>query len=79
MHTKIELNTWITDSRSSNHMSSDKDGFINLNKYDGGSVKIFGEDGVSIRGSGSVSIDGKHKTNDVYYVEGLRPSLLSVS
>lgn len=79
LHAKIKLSTWIIDSRCSNHMIGDKDKFINLNKYDGGSVKFVGEDGTTIRGIRSVSIDGKHKTDDVYYVEGLRHSLLSMS
>lgn len=60
-------------------MTCDKDRIINLKKYDGGSVKVVGEDEVAIRGNRSVSIDGQYKTNDVYYVEGLRHGLLSAS
>lgn len=79
LHAKIEPNTWIIDSECPNHITSDKDRFINLKGYDSGSVKFVREDGATICGIGSVSIDGKHKTDDVYYVEGLRHSLLSVS
>lgn len=60
-------------------MTKDKDKFITLKKYDGGSVKFVGEEVALIYEIGSISIDGKHKTDGVYYVEGLRHSLLSVS
>lgn len=56
-----------------------KDGFINVNKYDWGSMKFIGEDCAASWGIESVSIDGKHKIDYVYYIEGLRHSLLSVS
>lgn len=79
LHAKIESNTWIIDSRCSNHMTCDKDTFINLRKYDGGFLKFVGKDDVAIQGIGSISIDRKHNIDDVYYVEELRNSLLSVS
>lgn len=47
-NTKIEPNTWIIDSRYSNHMTGDQDRFNNLKRYDDGSVKFVREDGVTI-------------------------------
>lgn len=79
LHTKVELKAWIIDSRCSNHMTGDKEKFINHEKYDGGSMKFVGEEVAPICGIGSITIDGKHKTNDGYYVEGLRHNLLSFS
>lgn len=67
------------DSICSNHMTNDTYRFINIKKYDGGSMKFAWEDDAVIWGIGSVSIDGKHKTNDAYCVQRLRHSLLSVS
>lgn len=79
LHAKVEPRAWIFDYGCSNHMNGDKDKFINLKKYDGGLVKFAGEEATPICGVGSISIDGKHKTNNVYYIEGMRHSLLSVS
>lgn len=41
---KVEPKTWIIDYGCSNHMVSDRDKFINLQKYDGGSTKFAGEE-----------------------------------
>lgn len=60
-------------------MNDDKEKFINLENYDGGSVKFVGEEDAPIYGKGSTNIDGKHKNNDVYYVEGPRHNLLSAT
>lgn len=49
-------------------MTRDRDKFINLKKYDGGSMKILGEEVATICGIGSILVDSKHKTNNVYYV-----------
>lgn len=77
LHAMIEPNAWIIDSGCSNHMTDDNYGFINLKRYDGWSMKFFREDGEAIWGIGSISIDCKHKTDVVYYVEGLRHGLWS--
>lgn len=66
LHAKVEPRTWIIDIRCSNHMTGDKEKFINLKKYDGGSVKSIGEEATPICRMGSILIDGKHKTDDVY-------------
>lgn len=79
LHDKVEPRSWIIDSRFSNNMSRNKDNFITLKKYDCGSIKFVGEEVALIYGIGSISIEGKHKTDGIYYVKGLRNSLLSVS
>ncbi|XP_057818235.2 uncharacterized protein LOC131031205 [Cryptomeria japonica] len=78
-YTKVEPKAWIIDSRCSNDMISDRDKFINLEKPDGGSIKFARDEAAPICGKGSISIDDKHKTDDVYYVQGLRHYRLSMS
>lgn len=63
LHAKVEPKAWIIDSSCSNCMTSDKGKFINLEKYDGGSVKFVGEEATPIFEKRSIIIDGKHKTN----------------
>jgi len=49
-----------------------------LEKYDGGLVR-FGDNAVGkICGKRSISFDGKHNTDNVLYVKGLKHNLLSV-
>lgn len=60
-------------------MTRDKGNFIDLENYVGGSIKFAEEDAASIYSKGTIVIDGKHKTDDVYYVKGLRHNILSVS
>lgn len=79
LHAKQEKRYWVVDSGCSHHMTGDKSEFFKLDKYDGG-LGMFGDDtGAKICGIGSISFDGKHNTDDVYYVNGLRHNLLSVS
>ncbi|XP_059073824.1 uncharacterized protein LOC131874458 [Cryptomeria japonica] len=79
LHAKVEPKSWIIDSICSNHMTCDKGKFINLENYDGGSVKFAREEATPTCEKGSIIIDGKRKIDDVYYVKGLRDNLLSVS
>lgn len=51
---------------------------VKIEKYDGGLVR-FGDDlGAKICGIGSISFDGKHNIEGVYYIKGLRHNLLSI-
>ncbi|KAJ8644507.1 hypothetical protein MRB53_006255 [Persea americana] len=71
---------WILDSGCSNHMSGDNDRFMNLEQYDGGSVKFGNNDGAKIVGKGAVQLNhGKITSKEVLFVNGLKHSLLSVS
>lgn len=63
-------NLWVVDNDCSNHMTDDKKKFIKLEVWNGGSVRF---------GEGTLNIDVKLKSHDVYYVEGLKHNLLSVS
>lgn len=58
-------------------MTDDKIKFVKLEKYDGGSVRFGDNKTTQIVGIGSISFDGKHNTNNVYFVKGLHHSLLS--
>lgn len=69
---------WIIDSGCSNNMIHDKSKFVKLEKFDGGVVR-FGEDHMAkIFGIGSINFDGKHNTNNVFYVKHLNHNILSV-
>lgn len=58
-------------------MTSNKSKFVSLEKHKGGVVR-FGDDKVGIIWvRGSISLDGKHNTNDILYVKGLRHNFLS--
>lgn len=71
---------WILDSGCSSHMTGDKSKFSKLQQYDGGSVKFGNNDGAKIVGKGLVRIiDGKIRSEEVLFVDGLKHNLLSVS
>ena len=61
-------------------MTSDKSKFSKLQQYDGGSVKFGNNDGGKIVRKGLVRIiDGKIRSEEVLFVDGLKHNLLSVS
>lgn len=70
---------WIIDSGCSHHMTSDKNKFVELAMFDGGVVRFGDNTPKSIIGIGSITLDGKINTDDVFLVEGLKHNLLSVS
>lgn len=76
-HSRLEKNYWIIESGCSNHMTSDKSNFVKHEKYDGGFFRFGYDTSAKIFGKGSINFDGKHNTNDVYYVKGLKNNLLS--
>lgn len=59
-------------------MIGDKRKIVSMEKYDGGIVRFGDDKACVICGRGSISFDGKHNTNDVLYVEGLKHNHLSV-
>ena len=59
-------------------MIGDKRKFVSLEKYHGGVVRFRDNNDSVIRGKGSICLGGKHNTDDVLYVEGLKHNLLSV-
>lgn len=79
LHAKVEQKAWIIDSGCSNHMTNNKEKFINLEKYDGESMKFTREEVAPFCVIRSITIDGNHKIIDVNYVEGLRHYLFNVT
>jgi hypothetical protein len=73
-------NPWYIDSGCSKHMTGDKSKFLTLSENKSGNV-IFGNDAPGkIKGKGMVSLsNGKGKSQDVLFVDGLKHNLLSVS
>jgi hypothetical protein len=71
---------WYIESGCSSHMTGDKSNFLSLKENKSGSV-TFGNDAPrKIRGKGLVSlINGRSKSQDVLFVDGLKHNLLSVS
>ncbi|GLJ44734.1 hypothetical protein SUGI_0940610 [Cryptomeria japonica] len=69
---------WVIDSGCSHHMTRDKRKFLSLKEFTGGLVRFGDDKECMIKGRGTISLDGKHNTDNVYYVEGLRNNLLSV-
>lgn len=78
-HIACQCGTKSSDHWCSNHMTSGKYKFINLEKYDWRSMKFIGEEVAPIGMKEIITIDGKHMTDDVNYIEVLRNTLLSVS
>lgn len=78
LHTERK-NLWVVESGFSNHMTGDKKKFIKLEDWNGGSMRFGDNSSIKIKERGTLHIDGKLKAHDVYYVEGLKHNLLSVS
>lgn len=60
-------------------MSGDKSQFLSLVAYEGGSVTFGDNNKGLIKGIGIVGKTLSQAINDVYYVEGLKHNLLSIS
>jgi hypothetical protein len=75
-----QKNPWYIDSGCSKHMTGDKSKFLTLSENKSRNV-TFGNDAPGkIKGKGMVSLsNGKGKTQDVLFVDGLKHNLLSVS
>ena len=75
---KVEKNSnWIIDSGCSYHMNSDMNKFIKFRNHDGRIVRVGNNAACHIIGIGSITLDGKTNTNDVYFVDGLKHNHLS--
>ncbi|XP_059073489.1 uncharacterized protein LOC131070384 [Cryptomeria japonica] len=70
---------WVLDIGCSHHMIGDKNKFSILENHPGGFVKFGDNTGLYITGTGTVMINKDTPINDVYYVEGLKYNLLSIS
>lgn len=71
--------TWVLDSGYSHHMTGCKSKFKTLKKIDGGFVRFGDNSGAYITEKGSIILNNDTPIHDVYFVEGLKHNLLSVS
>ncbi|GLJ34627.1 hypothetical protein SUGI_0696480 [Cryptomeria japonica] len=69
---------WVIDNGCSHNMTGDKENFLTLQEFDCGQVRFGNNKACMIKGRGTISLDGKNNTNNVYYVEGMKHNLLSV-
>ena len=70
---------WYLDSGCSRHMTGDRSLFKVFKSKNGGNV-TFGDGSKSqIKGKGTISLPGLPDITNVFYVEGLRVNLLSIS
>ena len=69
---------WIIDSDFSHHMIGDMNKFLDFKIQDGGIVKVGNNATCQVKGIGSITLDGKTNTEDVYFVDGLKHNILSV-
>ena len=59
-------------------MTGDIKFFVDFKTQDGCIVKVGNNATCHVKGIGSINIDGKTNTKDVYFVDGLKHNLLSV-
>ena len=59
-------------------MTCDMRKFVKLRSHDGGIVRVGNNVAYHITRIGSIILDGKINTDDVYFVDGLKHNLLSV-
>lgn len=69
---------WIIHGGYSHHMIGDMNKFVEFNSYDGGIVRVGNNAACHIKGKGSITLDGRTNTKDVYFVDDLKHNLLSV-
>lgn len=70
-----EKDEWVIDNGCSHHMTGDQRKFLNLQEFDGGLVRFGDNKACRIKGKGTISLDGKNNTDNIYYVEGLKNNL----
>ena len=59
-------------------MTGDMNKFVKFNSHDGGIVRVANNAACHIKGIGSITLDGKTNTNDVYFVDGLKHNPFSI-
>ena len=69
---------WIIDNGCSHHMTSDMNKFVEFQSCDGGTVRVGNNATCFMKGIGSITLDGKNNTENVYFVDGLKHNLLSL-
>ena len=69
---------WIIDSGCSHHMIGDMNKFVDIKSQNGGIIRVGNNAACQVKGIGSITLDGKTNTKDVYFVDGLKHNILSV-
>ena len=59
-------------------MISDRNKFIEFKNNDGGIIRVGNNAAFQVKGIGSITLDGKTKNKDAYFVESLKHNILSV-
>ncbi|KZV44615.1 hypothetical protein F511_33023 [Dorcoceras hygrometricum] len=79
---KSNASTWYLDNGASNHMTGDKEKFVELDTSQKGFVSFGDNTKVKIEGKGTILFEaknGSHKVlSDVYYVPNLTSNILSI-
>ena len=75
---KKKTRNLIIDSGYSHHMAGDMIKFFKIKSHDGRVVRVGNNATYHIIGIGSITLDGKTYTDDVYFVDGLKHNMLSV-
>ena len=70
---------WYVDSGCSRHMTGEKSNFLSLAASEGGSVAFENGKSGTIVGIGKIGESLSHSIENVYFVDGLKHNLLSVS
>jgi len=79
LHAQNKGNHWYIDSGCSSHIIGEQIKFLTLKELNEGIVTFGDNIAAKIVGKGTLSLDnGKTKTENVLYVEGLEYNLLSV-
>ena len=59
---------WIIDIGYSHHMTSDMNSFVKFKNCNGGIVRVGNNATYHIIGIGSITLDGRTNTDDVYFL-----------
>lgn len=70
---------WVIDGGFTHHMTGDKNKFLNMEDCNGGIVRFRNDAPCVVKGKGSIALNNKKNCDDVYWVEGLKYSLLSLA
>jgi len=70
---------WYFDSGCSRHMTGEKSNFLSLTASEGGSVAFENGKSGTVVGIGKIGESLSHLIDNVYFVDGLKHNLLSVS
>ena len=69
---------WIIDSDCSHHMNGTIKKFVDFKCQDAEIVKVGNNVACPVKGIGSITLDDKTNTEDVYFLDGLKHNLLNI-